>query len=63
VGAWSLLLGAGVLLVLVGLFTHWTVILAGVLLPVWPVVSELLRRRLRRGEPPSEADDRRDVGE
>lgn len=62
-GAWSLLLGLGVLLVLVGLFTHWSVIVAGVILPVWPVASELLRRRLARRRPPSEPDDGRHVGE
>jgi hypothetical protein len=63
VGSWSLVLCLGILLVLVGLVTHWSLIVAGVVLPVWPVVAELLRRRLARRASPSEADDRRDVGE
>jgi len=57
-GSWSLLVAVGIFLVLVGLYTHWIVILAGALLPVLPVVAELRRRRRAR----SEADDRRDVG-
>lgn len=47
-GAWSLLLGIGLTLVFVGLFTHWSIMLIGALLPFVPVVSELLRRRQRR---------------
>jgi hypothetical protein len=44
-GAWSFLLALGLLLVFVGLFTHWSILLIGALLPFVPVVSELLRRR------------------
>ena len=55
-GSWSLLLAVGIFLVLVGLFTHWSLVVAGALLPVLPLVAELLRRRRR-----SEADDGRDV--
>lgn len=47
-GSWSLAVSAAIVLVLVGLFTHWILIVAGVLLPVWPLVSELLRRRRTR---------------
>ncbi len=48
-GSWSLAVGAAVFLVLLGLVTHWSLIVLGVLLPVWPVVSELIRRRHNRG--------------
>lgn len=51
-GAWSLLLGLGLALVFVGLFTHWSVMLLGALLPFVPVVLELVKRR--RGNPRSE---------
>lgn len=48
-GSWGILLAAGLTLMLFGLFIHWSVILAGALLPFLPLVSELLRRR--RGPP------------
>ncbi len=47
-GAWSLLIVFGLLLVFVGLFTHWSVILLGAALPVLPVAWELIKRRRRR---------------
>ncbi len=47
-GAWSLLIGLGLLLVLVGLYTHWSIMLLGALLPFLPVVAELRRRRRQR---------------
>lgn len=46
-GAWSFLIAIGLCLVFVGLFTHWSIILIGALLPFLPVVAELLRRRRR----------------
>jgi hypothetical protein len=46
-GAWSMLLGLGLLLIFTGLFTHWILILIGALLPFLPVVAELRRRRQR----------------
>jgi UDP-N-acetylmuramyl pentapeptide phosphotransferase/UDP-N-acetylglucosamine-1-phosphate transferase len=52
-GSWSLAVSAGICLVLLGLVTHWSLIVVGALLPVWPVVSALLQRRRQRG---SEAD-------
>jgi hypothetical protein len=48
-GSWSLAVGAAVFLVLLGLVTHWSLIVLGVALPVWPVLSELIRRRRERG--------------
>lgn len=51
-GAWSLLLGLGLALVFIGLFTHWSVMVLGALLPFVPVVVELVRRR--RDNPRSE---------
>lgn len=47
-GAWSFLIALGLFLVFVGLFTHWTIILLGALLPFVPVLLELVRRRSRR---------------
>jgi hypothetical protein len=46
-GAWSLLLGTGIVLVFIGLYTHWSIMLIGALLPFVPVVSELIKRRRR----------------
>lgn len=46
-GAWSFLIAIGLSLVFVGLFTHWSIIVIGALLPFLPVVAELLRRRRR----------------
>jgi len=48
VGRWYLVLLISFLLVLIGLFSHWTLLLAGALLPFVPVVGLLLRRRRQR---------------
>lgn len=45
---WFWLITLGLFLVLMGLFIHWTVVVAGALLPLIPVLAELLRRRRRR---------------
>ena len=45
---WFWLITLGLFLVLMGLFIHWTVVVAGALLPFIPVLAELLRRRRRR---------------
>jgi len=47
-GAWSLLIAFGLVVVFLGLFTHWTVIVLGAAIPVFPVVLELIRRCRRR---------------
>jgi hypothetical protein len=47
-GAWSLLLMLGLVLVFIGLFTHWSIILLGALLPFAPVIAEIIRRRRRK---------------
>lgn len=47
-GSWLWLIALGLFLVLVGLYLHWSVVLAGALLPFVPVVAEWLRRRRRR---------------
>ena len=56
-GTWYLSIGLSLLLILVGLYTHWLVILFAVLLPVVPMLTLLVRRRLAsrghsREEPP-----------
>jgi hypothetical protein len=50
-GAWSALLGLGIGLIIVGLVTHWSILLMGALLPFLPVIAELLRRRRKRRPP------------
>jgi hypothetical protein len=47
-GAWYLSIGLSLVLILVGLYTHWLVILFAVLLPVVPILTLLARRRLAR---------------
>lgn len=47
-GAWSLLLMLGLVVAFTGLFTHWSLIVIGALLPVIPIVSTLVGRRRRR---------------
>ena len=44
-GSWSHAIAASIFLVLLGLVTHWSLIVLGALLPVWPVLGELIRRR------------------
>ena len=44
-GGWFWLIALGLFLVLIGLYLHWSVVLLGALLPFFPVVAELLRRR------------------
>lgn len=48
-GSWYLALFVSLLLVLVGLYLHWSVVLAGALLPVIPLVGMLRRQRQSRG--------------
>ena len=47
-GAWSILIAAGLLIAFIGLYTHWILIVIGALLPVLPVATELVRRRRDR---------------
>ena len=47
-GPWSLLIMLGLLLVFLGLFTHWSIILLGALLPFVPVITEIVRRRRQK---------------
>ena len=47
-GSWYLSLGISLFLVLVGLYTHWLIILLGALLPLMPMISFLLARRAQR---------------
>ena len=43
-GTWYLSLAGSLVLVLVGLYTHWLIILVGVLLPFVPLLSYVARR-------------------
>lgn len=47
-GAWYLSLAVSLFLILLGMTTHWTVMLAGLLLLFVPVVSMLYERRRKR---------------
>jgi hypothetical protein len=47
-GPWLWMIALGIFLVLVGLYIHWSVVLAGALLPFIPVIAELQRRRRAR---------------
>jgi len=61
-GAWYLSLAASLLLILVGLYIHWSVVLVGLLLPLLPMLTFVLSRRAerrRRARPESERDPRR----
>jgi hypothetical protein len=44
VGAWYFSIGASLLLVFIGLYTHWSIILLGALLPFVPLVTFLINR-------------------
>ena len=44
-GTWYLSLAGSLLLVLLGLYTHWLLILLGALLPFIPLLGHLTRRR------------------
>jgi hypothetical protein len=45
VGAWYFSIGVSLLLVFIGLYTHWSIILLGALLPFVPLVIFLMNRR------------------
>ena len=47
-GAWTILIAVGLVIAFVGLFTHWSLIAIGALLPVLPLATELVRRRRDR---------------
>lgn len=51
-GGWYFSLGFSLLIIFIGLFTHWTVILAGALLPFITVIGHLRRVRRQRRVPP-----------
>jgi hypothetical protein len=44
-GAWYFSLGGSMLLVFIGLYTHWTIIFLGAVLPFIPLVISLKNRR------------------
>ena len=47
-GAWYMSLGGSLMLIFIGLYTHWIIILCGALLPFVPLVIHLLQRRRDR---------------
>jgi len=58
VGRWYLVLLISFLLILIGLFSHWSILLAGALLPFVPMLGLLLRRRRQRLSPRHRPADR-----
>ena len=55
-GSWYMGLAAGLFLVLIGLYIHWSVVLVGALLPFVPIVTFLLRRRRSAVRSPAGGD-------
>ena len=58
-GSWFLVLSLSLVIVLVGLYIHWSVVLLGALLPFIPVLSALRERRSSRdadAQPPTGDD-------
>ena len=47
-GTWYLSLAGCLLLVMIGMYIHWSIVLLGLLLPFLPMVSFLLSRRAER---------------
>ena len=47
-GTWYLSLAGCLLLVMIGMYIHWSIVLLGLLLPFLPMVSFLLARRTQR---------------
>ncbi len=47
-GAWYLSLAGSLVLIMIGMYIHWSIVLLGFLLPFLPMVSFLLARRAER---------------
>jgi hypothetical protein len=47
-GVWFICLSVSLCLILIGLYTHWSLLIGGVLLPFLPLLSELARLRAAR---------------
>lgn len=59
-GAWYLSLAGSFLLILLGMYVHWSVVVAGLLLPFVPMVTFVLARRAQRRAAAADAGDRND---
>ncbi|MDH3977761.1 MAG: hypothetical protein OEU86_04545 [Gammaproteobacteria bacterium] len=49
-GSWYLSLVVSLFLIMIGLYMHWTVMAAGLILPFIPIISLLVQRRRARKE-------------
>ena len=47
-GGWYLSLSGCLLLVFIGMYTHWTLIAVGALLPFVPLITYILKQRADR---------------
>lgn len=48
IGTWYMSLAFSLFLVLIGIYIHWSVVLIGALLPLWPMIATLIGRRRAR---------------
>jgi len=55
-GTWYLTLAASLVLILIGMYIHWSVVVFGLILPFIPMVSFVLSRRAERRRA-ADADD------
>jgi len=60
-GTWFISLSASLVIVLIGLYIHWSVVLAGALLPFLPLLTELLRLRQSRRDRAADSADAADT--
>lgn len=61
-GTWYLSLTASLVLILVGMYIHWSVVAVGLLLPFIPMLSFVLTRRSERRRAADNHDAGRDDG-
>ena len=55
-GSWFIGWTVALLVVLIGLYTHVSLVILGALIPAFPLVAELLRRRRARRQSPRPPD-------
>lgn len=55
-GAWYLSLAVSLVLILIGMYVHWSLVLLGFTLPFIPMLSFVLERRAERRRASQSAD-------
>jgi len=56
-GTWYLSLAASLVLIMIGLYIHWSVVVFGLILPFIPMLSFVLSRRAERRRAARAAND------